>query len=77
MAGQQILVLLVVVRVHQGQRIYRGVVAAVARQAHNLEVAGSNPAPATKNNGLSNQCDVDNHGWIKSSAPSAWAQRKL
>ncbi len=33
--------------------------------------------PDYKDNGLSNQCDVDNHGWIKSSAPSAWAQRKL
>ncbi len=27
---------------------YRGVVAMAARQAHNLEVAGSNPAPAIR-----------------------------
>ena len=28
--------------------IHRGMVAEVARQAHNLEVGGSNPSPATK-----------------------------
>ena len=41
------------------------------------ELAGSSPVRSTKDNGLSNQCDVDNRGWAKSSAPSAWAQRKL
>ena len=30
--------------------IYRGIVAAVARKAHNLEVGGSIPSPATKFN---------------------------
>ena len=29
---------------------YRGIVAEVARKAHNLEVGGSNPSPATKIN---------------------------
>ena len=28
-------------------RVYRGIEQLVARQAHNLKVAGSNPAPAT------------------------------
>lgn len=64
MVAQQILVLLVWVRIPVVQQIdivkhnnptncyyyniYRDVVAEVARKAHNLEVAGSIPAIATK-----------------------------
>ena len=33
---------------------YRGVVAVVARQAHNLEVGGSSPPPATNSTQRSN-----------------------
>ncbi len=41
------------------------------------ELAGSSPVRSTKDNGLSDQCDVDNRGRAKSSAPSARALIKL
>ena len=37
--------------------IYRGIVAAVARKAHNLEVGGSIPSPATKFNNVVSDTD--------------------
>ena len=44
-----------VFRIRYTPFIHRGIEQLAARQAHNLEVAGSSPAPATKKNVLLKQ----------------------
>jgi hypothetical protein len=48
MAGHTVLVRTVEVRILQGQQ-HCGLVEVVSRRAHNPEVGGSNPSPATNN----------------------------
>ncbi len=53
MRGNILLFLKIILPLHPQIKKYRGVEQLVARQAHNLEVACSSPASATKKNAVS------------------------